>query len=190
MNFKEAYKSVNDEIHGDTALLHAILNGEAKKKKAFSFRLRPAYTLALTAMLVIAATSVYLGSDFNDHTITEQRQNNPVQSKSAYLCGDSAMELSNAQYYGNVIFDINLPDDLTPLVASDEMAMLKHSDPLTIMASSQSGDRSVTLTFSKQTNLKALVPDAAYACIDGVYVAVESQGLTEDETNAIIQCSE
>ena len=100
------------------------------------------------------------------------------------------MELSNAQYYGNVIFDINLPDDLTFLVASDEMATLRHADPLTIMASSQSGDRFVTVTFSKQDTLKALVPDGAYACIDGVYVAVESQGLTSEETNAIIQCSE
>ena len=37
MNFKDSYKSAVDEIHGDKALLHMILNGETKRKKSVFF---------------------------------------------------------------------------------------------------------------------------------------------------------
>ena len=261
MNFKDAYKSVNDEIHGDRALLHAILNGEAQKKKAFSFHFRPVYTAALAAMFVVAATSVYFGSGINDHTATEERSishfdttpSDPAppikdeapiapeqssQSKDTYIedrapkaiapqikepltedstpeAGDTAImqrqiepagfavasgqdlepaysgggsvqELSNADYYGDVIFALQLPDDLTPLVDIAQIASNEHCDPLTIVASSLSGERCVTLTFSKQDNLHSLVPDAAYASIGEVYAAVEAQGLTQAEIDAIV----
>lgn len=256
MNFKDAYKSVNDEIHGDRALLHAILNGEAQKKKAFSFHFRPVYTAALAAMFVITATSVYFGSGINDHTATEERSIShfdtappikdeaPIapeqssQSKDTYIedrapkaiapqikepltedstpeAGDTAImqrqiepagvavasgqdlepaysgggsvqELSNADYYGDVIFALQLTDDLTPLVDIAQIASNEHCDPLTIVASSPSGERCVTLTFSKQDNLHSLVPDAAYASIGEVYVAVEAQGLTQAEIDAIM----
>ena len=261
MNFKDAYKSVNDEIHGDRALLHAILNGEAQKKKAFSFHFRPVYTAALAAMFVVAATSVYFGSGINDHTATEERgishfdttpsdpappikDEAPIapeqssQSKDTYIedrapkaiapqikepltedstpeAGDTAImqrqiepagvavasgqdlepaysgggsmeEIFNADYYGDVIFALQLPDDLTPLVDIAQIASNEHCDPLTIVASSPSGERCVTLTFSKQDNLHSLVPDAAYASIGEVYVAVEAQGLTQAEIDAIM----
>ncbi len=293
MKFKDAYKSVNDEIHGDRALLHAILNGEAQKKKAFSFHFRPAYTAALAAMFVVAATSVYFNAGINDHTATKERGISdfktspsdttlpikdeadialePAPDKSsalkdtysedrvakaimpdsslnyeatngaaddngvsmalendqsasdqtdalgeyatkessvqrqiehagvaasvhdlepAYSGGGSLEEISNADYYGDAIFALQLPDDLTPLIASEQLASHEHCDPLTIVASSPSGERCVTLTFSKQDNLKALVPYAAYARLGEVYVAVSSQGLTQAETDAIIHANE
>ncbi len=265
MNFKDAYKSVNDEIHGDRALLHAILNGEAQKKKAFSFHFRPAYTAALAAMFVVAATSVYFGSGINDHTATEergishfdttpsdpappikdeepiapdqssqpkdtyiedkaakaiapqikepltgdstpeasdtaimQRQIEPSgvviasehDSKPAYSGGGSEDVISNAQYYGEVISALQLPDDLTLLADTEQLASREHCDPLTIVASSPTGERCVTLTFSKQDNLQSLVPDASYACIGEVYAAVEAQGLTQAEIDAIIHADE
>jgi len=40
MNFKDSYKLAVDEIHGDRALLHSILNGEVQKKKFTRFAIK------------------------------------------------------------------------------------------------------------------------------------------------------
>lgn len=69
MNFKDSYKSAVDEIHGDKALLHSILNNETKQKKS-SFVLKPAYSIALAAMMVITATSLYFKTGIEDHIQT------------------------------------------------------------------------------------------------------------------------
>lgn len=71
MNFKDSYKSAVDEIHGDRALLHSILNGEVQKKK-FSFNFKPVYSVALAAMFVVTATSLYFKTGIEDHTITKE----------------------------------------------------------------------------------------------------------------------
>lgn len=73
MNFKDAYKSMTDEIHGDKALLHSILNGEAQKKKRFSFSFKPVYTVALAAMFAVTVTSLYFKTGIEDHSAVSER---------------------------------------------------------------------------------------------------------------------
>lgn len=51
MNFKDAYKSYNDEIKGNPDVLDAILNGKPKQKQVVSFRPVMAYA-AMTALVV------------------------------------------------------------------------------------------------------------------------------------------
>ncbi len=71
MNFKDSYKSAMDEIHGDKVLLHSILNSETKQKKS-SFVLKPSYSIALAAMMIITATSLYFKTGIEDHIQTAQ----------------------------------------------------------------------------------------------------------------------
>lgn len=73
MNFKDAYKSMTDEIHGDRALLHSILNGEVKKKKHFSFSFKPVYTVALAAMFAVTITSLYFKTGIEEHSSVSER---------------------------------------------------------------------------------------------------------------------
>ena len=82
MNFKEAYKSATDEIHGDKALLHAILNGEAESKKRFGFSLRPVYSVAVAASLVITCTALYFKNGFEDVVFFNGPSKNTTVQKS------------------------------------------------------------------------------------------------------------
>ena len=58
MNFRDAYKSANDEIHADRQLLDNIIKGK-KSKKAYYFR--PAYTYgcAAAAVIIVIALTAY-----------------------------------------------------------------------------------------------------------------------------------
>lgn len=311
---------MTDEIHGDKALLHSILNGETKKKKAFHFR--PAYTAALTAMFVAAATTLYFSAGINDHSATSQSvistpQTSPItaqptdepetdlqpeakadekstpkdtysyadalqsdvltgqtEEKNAALApaaaddfpavednavaaqseaapveskkldaaaGDSSREtvqqesiaaaisetehtaateaafdshstyngssshsgssssavggagggssrasVSNSDYYRGIISSLRLPADVVPTRSLAETSVSGFADPLTIFASSKSGERSVTITLSKQSDLSSIVPNGIYAQVNGLYIAVTAQNLTENEISDII----
>lgn len=73
MNFKDAYKSYNDEIKGDPKVLETILNGKKESKK-FMF-IRPSFVGAMAAMVVIAV------SIFGFNSIN----NNPVKPQKTYI---------------------------------------------------------------------------------------------------------
>ena len=73
MNFKDAYNSMTDEIHGNRVLLHSILNGEAEKKKRFNFSFKPVFGTAVAAMLVLTASTLYFRTGINDYSITSEK---------------------------------------------------------------------------------------------------------------------
>lgn len=82
MNFKDAYKSYNDEIKGDPKVLDAILNGKKENKKVFF--IRHSYMGAIAAMVVIAVSAFGFGN-FNKTSQSPQRTyiaaNNSKQNK-------------------------------------------------------------------------------------------------------------
>ena len=58
MNFKDAYKSYNDEIKGDPKVLEAILEGKKENKNVSKklFVIRPSLVGAMAAMVIIAVS--------------------------------------------------------------------------------------------------------------------------------------
>ncbi len=87
MNFKDAYKNMNDEIHGDRALLHSILNGEAGKKRKFDFNFKPVFATALTAVFVLCIATVYKNTGIEQYSpsnvkvVTEKENEETVTAK-------------------------------------------------------------------------------------------------------------
>lgn len=70
MNFKEAYKNMENDIHGDRALLHSILNGEATKKKKHEFYFKPVFATALAAVFVICIATIYQHTGIENYSPT------------------------------------------------------------------------------------------------------------------------
>lgn len=102
MNFKEAYKSATDEIHGDKALLHAILNGEGESKKRFGFSLRPVYSVAVAASLVITCTALYFKNGFEDHSTTSH-------DATVYQSQNMSPDATASQREPGAVYDSQLP---------------------------------------------------------------------------------
>ena len=74
MNFKDAYKSMNDEIHGDKALMHMIINGEAPKKKKNIFaKFKPVYSVVLAAVFAMCVITLYRNTGFDDYSATGKK---------------------------------------------------------------------------------------------------------------------
>ena len=67
MNFKDAYKSYNDEIKGDPKVLDTILNGKKENQKEIKkvFAIRPSFVGAMAAMVVLAV-SVFGFNNFDN----------------------------------------------------------------------------------------------------------------------------
>lgn len=74
MNFKDAYKSYNDEIKGNPEILDAILNKEQKKKPVFF--LRPSFACAVAAVFAVAVSVV----GFNKFGNISQEQAEPTKT--------------------------------------------------------------------------------------------------------------
>lgn len=71
MNFKDVYKSYNDEIKGDPKILDAILNTSKKEDKKIFF-IRPSFVGAMAAMVVIAV-SVFGFNNFDQKKDSPKR---------------------------------------------------------------------------------------------------------------------
>lgn len=73
MNFRDAYKSANDEIHADRQLLDNIIKGK-KSPKAYYFR--PAYTYgcAAAAVIIVIALTAYPDLMHQPEEIANQTQ--------------------------------------------------------------------------------------------------------------------
>jgi len=68
MNFKEAYKNMENDIHGDRAILHSILNGEATKKKKHEFYFKPVFATALAAVFVMCVATIYQNTGIDNYS--------------------------------------------------------------------------------------------------------------------------
>lgn len=81
MNFKDTYKTMNDNIHGDKALMHMIMNGDAPKKESkFFFKFKPVYSVAIAAVFIICAVTLYHNTGLDKHTATiEYSESLPAQ---------------------------------------------------------------------------------------------------------------
>ena len=80
MNFKDAYKSYNDEIKGDPKVLEAILNKgkkETAKEGKKLFFIRPSFVGAMAAMVIIAVSVFGFGN-----------LNNPGTSEKTYIAAN------------------------------------------------------------------------------------------------------
>lgn len=79
MNFKDAYKSMNDNIHGDRALMHMIMNGEApKKKKSFFLKFKPVCSVALAAVFALCAVTLYRNTGFEEYSATNDKYESEI----------------------------------------------------------------------------------------------------------------
>ena len=181
MNFKDAYKSMTNEIHGDRSILNSILNGEQKKKKGFLTFFSQGRTLVSVAACFLIITTIFISYNKLEHSQdTEQNPANVIMSdeanfsKSRTLTENSLPDfsLTNSEYYGDVlnrIFSLTT-DKLCTALGEEE-----RKDPLNIFIEYPSKDVTSTITISRNTDLSSIVPDASYATIDGIYIAVSSQ---------------
>ncbi|MBQ4526899.1 MAG: hypothetical protein II998_02390 [Clostridia bacterium] len=105
MNFKDAYKSMNNEIHGDKALMHRIINGETVEKKNFFLRIKPAYTVAVAAVFVVCSLTIYHGIGMDDYSVTNEKYSHDTSKDNTvdYPALDEADTSDNADlgYSGN-----------------------------------------------------------------------------------------
>ena len=118
MNFKDAYKSMTDEIQPDEELIRRILNGEKKDKKRFVLPVKSVYTAALAAMFIIVAGTVYFKSGIDSHmpageSITGYKKGStPPQTSEIYIetkksGGDTSENISTPK-------DTYISDTATP----------------------------------------------------------------------------
>ena len=126
MNFRDAYKSMNDEIHGDKALMHMIINGETpKKKKNFFLKFKPAYSVAIAAVFAVCAITLYHSTGFDDYSATTDKYDS-VMTK-----GDKTPESDNDKTQ-NVTNSKNKDDDLN---AADKSVSAQDTEDSTDYAS-------------------------------------------------------
>ena len=180
MKFKDAYKEMNDEIHGDRALLHSILNGEPKKQKSFFQKFAYGRTLATALSCVVIVATVFISyNHFNSPISIDQSPSEanlsdeaitPKMAKQIEAPLTDAMP-TNSEYYGDILTRIlDLADDKSFADVADE----NHLDPLDILIDYPSKDEPSVVTISKSVNLSELIDDAAYAEFDGIHIAVSS----------------
>ncbi len=190
MKFKDAYKSMTDEIHGDRAILNRILNGEQKKEKSFFAFFYQGRTLVSVAACFLLITTIFISHNkFHHSSETEQNPSNVILSDEENFPKSSRMieaphydfSLTNSEYYGDVLNRIiSLSADKSYADLEDE----QRNDPLSISIEHPSKDVNSTITISRNTDLSAIVPDASYANLDGIYIAVSSQS-DADEQNIL-----
>lgn len=119
MNFKDAYKSMNDDIHGDKALMHMIMNGEApKKKKSLFLKFKPIYSVALAAVFAVCAVTLYRSTGFEEYSASTDKYDDVIvdgetsskdtKSKNAEQKIGTAPDQSPAQASGDASVDQNV----------------------------------------------------------------------------------
>lgn len=191
MKFKDAYKSMTDEIHGNKALMHSILNGEKKREKSFSLFLLKSRTFVAFTVCVLLITTVFISynqfnhlskseyspSKTNDSQMTEN--SNKVRQIEAPPRNDAK---TNSEYYGDLLSTVL---ELVPDKSYSAIAKEGVGEPLDIFIKSPSNDFFATITISKNTDLKVLIPNASYATKDGISIAVSSDN--DDYEKDILQ---
>ncbi|MBQ4629507.1 MAG: hypothetical protein IJB70_00755 [Clostridia bacterium] len=112
MNFKDAYKSMNDDIHGDKALMHMIMNGEApKKKKSLFLKFKPIYSVALAAVFAVCVVTLYRSTGFEEYSATTDKFNDVI------VDGEAPSKDTKA---ANDEQKIDIAPDQLPAQASDD----------------------------------------------------------------------
>jgi len=180
MKFKKAYKEMNDEIHGDRALLHSILNGETKNKQSFFLNFSRRRALPALAVCFVLITTAFVSYNHFSHS-SDPKQNPSVAnvadtSPTPRMTRDAEAPIqenmmTNSQYYGEVLTRIA---ELAFATSYDDVANESQIDPLDILVDYPSKDNPSVVTISKTVDLFSIIPDATHIELDGTHIAISS----------------
>ena len=177
MKFKDAYKEMTDEIHGDRALLHSILNGECKKEKSFFKHFSYGRTLASFAVCFVLVVAVFVSyNHFNHSSSPENTPSEADISSTPQMVRQIEAPLSddasrNSEYYGEIL---NRIFEITPDKSGADVADDSYADPLSFFISYPGKDTPSQITISKVTDLSSVLPEATCAELDGIHIVISS----------------